>query len=522
MSSKKKSKKSKTNFIITRSVSGQGSSPLPFHTGSACRSVPSGCHPPALHTGSADKSIFDIWASTLTAEGFSSVIDRLPNPDIILKKAGKRIEVLRTLINHYQVGTCIDSRKSGVLSLDWALNDNEAQKNIVDFINEIFKTIDVYTFIEQILDAPLFGYCPIEISYEKNGNFIVPIGVMAKPQEWFYFNSLNEFFYKDRTMAGKRPIDFQNGYKFLLPRHKPDYLNPYGQAILSRCFWNVAFINGGMEFLVKFCEKFGMPYVFGKYDRSMTDIEKQQMLESLTQMVQDAAAVIPSDGTVEIVQTGSNGSSDIHLGLINKCEQNIAKAILGQTLTTDVGTSGSYAAANTHMGVRADIINSDKKLVESTINKFISIVCAINFGNSPAPKFAFIEDEDLNIQKAERDLKIYSLGVQFSKEYLSRTYGYKEEDIECVSRSVAQGTPFNYAEADNNVIDIALDDPKNPLNKALNTVIEGFNKTRNAEEALENLAEIYPDLSTEELEETLTKIIFISELKGRTDVRNNS
>ncbi|MCD8024228.1 MAG: DUF935 domain-containing protein [Candidatus Gastranaerophilales bacterium] len=89
-------------------------------------------------------------------------------------------------------------------------------------------------------------------------------------------------------------------------------------------------------------------------------------------------------------------------------------------MTTDVGTSGSYAAANTHMGVRADIINSDKKLVESTINKFISIVCATNFGDSPVPKFAFIEDEDLNIQKAERDLKIYSLGGSIFKRIFSQ------------------------------------------------------------------------------------------------------
>ncbi|MCD8024227.1 MAG: DUF935 domain-containing protein [Candidatus Gastranaerophilales bacterium] len=88
-----------------------------------------------------------------------------------------------------------------------------------------------------------------------------------------------------------------------------------------------------------------------------------------------------------------------------------------------------------------------------------------------------------------------------------------------MSRSVAQGAPFNFSESDKNTIDIALSDPKNPLNKALNTVIESFNKTRNAEEALENLAEIYPDLSTEELEETLTKIIFISELKGRMDAQ---
>ena len=59
-----------------------------------------------------DKSILDDWANTKTVEGFMSVIDILPNPDVVLKNAGKRLSVLRTLTNHYQVGTCIDSRKA--------------------------------------------------------------------------------------------------------------------------------------------------------------------------------------------------------------------------------------------------------------------------------------------------------------------------------------------------------------------------------------------------------------------------
>ena len=41
----------------------------------------------------------------------------------------------------------------------------------------------------------------------------------------------------------------------------------------------------------------------------------------------------------------------------------ISKAVLGQTLTTEIGSTGSYAAANTHMAVRQDIIDADKNLL---------------------------------------------------------------------------------------------------------------------------------------------------------------
>lgn len=481
-----------------------------------------------------ENSILDDWANAKTVEGFCAAIERLPNPDVVLKNAGKKISVLRTLINHYQVGTCLDSRKAGTLSKKWEIRQNNCNKNVYDFFLHVFQNIDIYQLIEDILDAPLFGYNPIEINYERDGSFIYPVGLVAKPQEWFYFNSEGDFFFKDRTMHGKRYIDFKSGNKFLLPRHKATYLNPYGQAILSRCFWNVAFITGGMEFFIKFCEKFGMPYIFGRYERSASDIEKKDMLQGLISMVQDAIGVLPNDSTVEIVQTGSSGSSDIYLGLVNKCEANISKAILGQTLTTESGDTGSYALGKAHMGIREDIVNSDKRLVEKTINHFIKILDSINFDSQTTPEFSFVEEEDLGVLRAERDNKIYSLGVDFSEEYILRTYGYKKGDIEITKRMEPIGVSMNYSDTTEPAPRVkralqpglpALSVPapnSDALQSALNSIYNFFEKTGDYNEALNQMAELYPELSTKELEENLSKLLFISELKGRFDVQQQN
>ena len=477
-----------------------------------------------------DKSILDDWANTKTVEGFMSVIDILPNPDVVLKNAGKRLSVLRTLTNHYQVGTCIDSRKAGTLSNKWELRENNCNKAHFDFYDEIFKTIDIYKLIEDILDAPLYGHNPIEISYEKDGSYIIPVKLTSKPQEWFHFNSDGEFFFKDKNMDGKRLIDFENGLKFLLPRHKATFQNPHGQAILSRCFWNVAFINGGMEFLVKFAEHFGMPWIFGRYQRQLSEPEQKDFLYKLMQMAQNAIGIIPDDSRVEIVPTGSTGSSDIHLSLVNKCEANIAKSILGQTLSTESGQNGSYALGKAHMGVRDDIINADMRLVEKTVNHFIKIINSINFNDDEVPEFAFVEDEDLGIQKAERDIKVSSLGVEFSEEYILKTYGYQKDDIKIVPKQTnLSGINFSDAEDEDNSAHKApeskdffsAENLEKQITPALNPIIEFFEKNKNAEEALEKLAEVYPDLNTEELEEMLTKVIFISELKGRLDIQEH-
>lgn len=475
---------------------------------------------------SKQKYMYDEWATTKTVEGFFSVVDKLPNPDIVLKKAGKNISVLRNLENHYQVGSGIEQRKAGTLSSEWMLKENNSDKKHFELYDYIFKNIDIYSLINNILDTPLYGYVPIEIVWQKTGEYIIPEKITAKPQEWFYFNTEGEFFFKDKNEGGKKLIDF-NSYKFLLPRNNPSYTNPYGKAILSRCFWNVVFINGGMEFWVKFTEKYGMPFTYGKYDRSMTDKEKEEFLNALVNMVQAAAAVIPNDGSVETVNTGSSTNTDIYERLVNKCENNISKALLGQTLTTDVGSNGSYAASQTHMGVRADIINSDKLLVENTINQLIKYINIINFNDEVIPEFAFVKPENLSIEKADRDLKVASLGVEFSEDYLLRTYGYKKGDIKLVDK---EKNTFNFSDSESEEIkglasnmpdnDTFLSDKElqSQIEPELEKIIEFFNKTKDADEALEKLEDLYPELSFKELEDKLAKVIFISDLMGRLDV----
>lgn len=462
-----------------------------------------------------DKSIFDIWANTKNAQGFYSVIDRLPNPDIILRNAGKTISVLSSLENHYQVSACIESRKAGTLSCNWELKENNC-KNF-KFYDELFNCLDIHRLIEDILDAPMYGYVPIEISWQKEGSNLIPSCLSAKPQEWFFFNSEGEFFFKDKNFNGKREIDL-NGCKFLLPRNKPTFKNPYGKAKLSSAFWNVAFINGGMEFWIKFSEKYAMPYMFGKYDRSLSKVEQRDFLQGLKNLVQDAVALIPSDGSVEIMQTGSTSNSAIYSDLITKCENNISKAILGATLTTDIGSSGSYAASNTHMGVREDIIASDKRLVENIINQFIRMIDTLNFQDNNLPEFKFVDETDLSAL-AERDNKVAALGVKFTKEYIKKTYGYEENDIEIVSNSAFEyednhgAVEINMPESEDFDFDI------NPLNENLNKIAKYFESSKDYEGALNQLEDLYPQFSSEKLEKILTKLIFISELQGRLEAQ---
>jgi phage gp29-like protein len=155
------------------------------------------------------------------------------------------------------------------------------------------------------------------------------------------------------------------------------------------------------------------------------------MLNMLERMVQDAIAVIPDDSSVDFLESGTrSASADIYEKLLTFSNMEISKAILGQTLTTEMQSVGSYAAAQVHLEVREEIVDADKRLVENTLNTLIRWIYEINFSDSGFPMFSMYEEEDVDKTLAERDKILVDSGVKFTRQYWLRTYKFDEEDIE--------------------------------------------------------------------------------------------
>ena len=78
---------------------------------------------------------------------FYSLANILPDPDIVLRKQGKDIRIYKELLCDPHVFACIQSRKSGVLSLDWEINRGlDKDKNAVE-IEELLKKINIHKLI---------------------------------------------------------------------------------------------------------------------------------------------------------------------------------------------------------------------------------------------------------------------------------------------------------------------------------------------------------------------------------------
>lgn len=382
------------------------------------------------------KQLFQDIASRHTAFDEAGLLSLLPSPDPVLRRLVEGgAQVLEQLTGDAHVMSVVQTRKLGSLQKSFRIlpganrdgSISPASEAVYEALKADLENIEINNLINQILDAPLYGLQPLELSWEPKEGKARLKSVRALPSRWFGFDQDNEprfISHKDGILGEKLPYG-----KFVFARHFPSYDNPYGTALLSRCLWPVSFKKGGIKFWVQLAEKYGMPFLVGSYPNGTTEAEQGKLLSSLANAVRDFVMIAPEGGKVEIKESSSHATAGIHKDLKDAMNDEISKVILGQNLTTEV-KGGSFAASKTHADVLATYQRADQKLVEATINQIFKTYQRINDLEAIAPIFEFEKAAEHNQNLAERDKVLSDQGVSFSKSYYMDQYGLKPEDFE--------------------------------------------------------------------------------------------
>lgn len=387
------------------------------------------------------RSMAEEIATRKTAYDFFGLNMFLPNPDPILKKQGQNITVYRDLLIDDRVGGNLGRRKSGVLQLQWdldhgrgAVSRSRRNKAIHATIEGLFNSLDINRIITETLDAVTYGYQPLEMLWNKTASgLILPKDIVGKPAEWFLFDTDNILRFKSRKDPLYGEIPPPNS--FLCPTAGASYANPYGQALMSRCFWPVTFKKGGWRFWITFAEKYGQPFAIGKIRRGANSAEMNDLADKLQAMVQDAIAVIYDDSSVELLSDDSKGaSSDLFRGIIAEANSAISTVILGHAGAGE-SVSGKLGGETAATEAAKDIIDADRRIVNATFNHLISIINDLNWKAPPEdlPQFGLWEDEDVDTKQAERDDKLTdslaASGLAFTIDYYKRAYNLEDSDL---------------------------------------------------------------------------------------------
>lgn len=196
------------------------------------------------------------------------------------------------------------------------------------------------------------------------------------------------------------------------------YLAPY-----------VIWKKNAMAAWAEFAEIFGSPIRIGKTD-VRDELTRKNMENMMRNMGVASWAVLDLNDNVELMQASRTDAYQVFDMMVERCNSEISKIILGQTGTTDEKAySGS---ANVHEGVAEMIAKQDTLNMQFIIEDQLVPMMIKNGFDLTGCTFKYDDTENLPlIEQAKIDASFMPY-VKFDKEYLEDKYniGLSDEEME--------------------------------------------------------------------------------------------
>ena len=320
--------------------------------------------------------------------------------------------LLKDIVLDGHLSATIEQRKNAILCRDFKVMVNGEYSE--DKTKELKKDWFI-KILNAILDSQYYGFTLLDLgAYNDGFNDIVTVERQyVKPE-------LNLVTYTSSENVGIQIDD---------PRYKKWSLyfcsDVYNLGILCKAAPYVLWKKNAIGFWSEHTEKFGQPFRIGKTD--VTDeVLLSNMEYNLKNMGSSFWAVMGQDDSIELVTGNQSGNYEIYDKLIERCNSELSKLVLGQTGTTD--EKSFVGSAQVHKNVLSEIVEADDKWVTTQVNKKVFEVLNMHGLGFENCTFEFDYGESLSLKdKAEQDAKMMPY-VKFSKEYLEETYQIELDD----------------------------------------------------------------------------------------------
>jgi len=248
-------------------------------------------------------------------------------------------------------------------------SDSARDRKIADAVKaDIAEHEGFGDLVEDILDALGKGFSVVEIDWETTASVWRPREFIQRDQRFFTFDQRTR-----RKLRLKDEADPVNGielepFKFITHFGRLKSGLPYrgGLARIVAFGWMCKAYT--LKDWMAFVETYGLPLRLGRYGPEATKEDVQILFRAVANIGTDAAAVLPDSMRIDFEQIQGGASSErVFEGLARYVDEQVSKAVLGQTMTSDDGSSQSQAEV--HDEVRHDIAASDARAATSTVNR---------------------------------------------------------------------------------------------------------------------------------------------------------
>ena len=469
------------------------------------------------------------------------------------------------------ISSTLSTRKRATLKLDWAIkapeNASKTEEEMTQAVEAMFAQVGYLDdLIVDLMDACLQGFSANEIQWQMRDGKWFPVQFIHRPASWFKLDDDdNPLLISPQNPMGEPLIQ----YKWIVHSHKNRSSALARNGLGRTLAWIYMFNYYAITDFAEFLELYGFPIRIGKYGAGATKEEKRSLLRALSDIGHNAAGIMPDSMEIELHNAASQSiaGNNPYLQMTDWAEKMSAKMILGQTLTSGAdGKTSTNALGQVHNQVREDLLVSDAKQLQQTINQQLIIpFLLINFPNidpSRVPVFEFDLKEYEDIKTfAEALPNLVNYGMRISVAWAHEKTGIpmagEDEPIlkpfqtdfkavengENIAKKPANSTALSavshgkgcacgcqsvalsaeQAEDEqtvlDNVIDKALEVPD--FNQQLDPIVQKVTAVLMAcssyNEASAALAEAYPDLTSEAHQHYLASGLFLADLLGASN-----
>ena len=182
----------------------------------------------------------------------------------------------------------------------------------------------------------------------------------------------------------------------------------------------------GLKWFLEYCQRYGVPFLYGLVGKKTDKSAVNTMLGELA-----AAGYGVFDEGTEIKDLSAAMSTSIpQKDLLEMADRQCDIYTLGQTLTSDVGDSGSRALGDVHREVEADQYDSVCDFVGQVLTyQFARSIVEVNWGEgTEVPTVcAKVDRPKDEVAMANRDKILYvDMGLPVAKSHLHEKYGSPE------------------------------------------------------------------------------------------------
>ena len=293
----------------------------------------------------------------------------------------------------------IGTRRRSVAQLDIsveAASEDPEDEKIAQMVRDYIESDELQAVLFDILDCLSKGYSMTEVDYQMSEGQYRPRLIWRDQRSFRFLRT--DLATPLLVGEGGQELPLEPG-KFIFAQIKAKSGLALRSGLARVAAWGWLFKAYTQRDWAIFSQTYGQPVRLGKFGAGATQADKDTLFRAVANIGGDCAAIIPESMMIEFVESGNVGAAhQLYRERADWIDQQISKAVLGQTSTTDA-VVGGLGSGKEHRAVQKDIETADARALAAILNRdLVRVWVQLEYGLRkayPRLRIGRAEEEDL-------------------------------------------------------------------------------------------------------------------------------